>query len=96
MRLWYMRSEVLNGFYRSEVYAVGRRKEEAIHNATQAYDRYIKQQLEEFGALFLINASDPDDPDFKKEAQELREKFIKELHTKFKQTKYQSQIDVAS
>jgi len=96
MKLWYMNSKVLEGFYRSEVYAIGANKEEAITAALLAYDRWVEYQLDTFGGLFIISESFPDDPNHKKQLQVKRNEFIQELKDELKQLEHFAQIDVSS
>lgn len=96
MRLWYMDSKVLQGFYKSEVYAVGANKNDAIQTALQAYDHWVADQLAEYGFHRLISDSFPDDEQHIEQSRLKREEFHRELQSDFKQLKYRGQIDVSS
>lgn len=96
MRLWYMNSKVLEGFYKSEVYAAGSNKKDAIQAALQAYDHYITKYVHDMGFHPLISSNFPEDEGHTKEAAIKRSEFHKELRDTFAQTEYRGQIDVSS
>lgn len=96
MILWYMRSKLLDGFYKSEVYVSSPNKFSAITEALAAYDRYIKDYLDDWGYHPLIQDSFPENENHVSQSLEARDLFQKELSDNLKSTKYTAVIDVSS
>ncbi|MEP3668036.1 MAG: hypothetical protein ABJN42_15030 [Roseibium sp.] len=94
--LWHMRSKVLQGFYKSEVLVAATSREDAIMIALQAYDHWLKQQLEDMGFHPLISESFPDDEGFKEESKLKRQEFHAELKESFAQNPHRGLVMVSS
>ena len=79
MMLWHMHSNVLQGFYASEVYVIASTKEEAIQRALVAYDAWLKEQVDDY-CFDPLTSAFPGEPDYPADAAAVRAKFAAELH----------------
>lgn len=79
--LWHMRSDVLDGFYASEVYVSAEDQPQAIEVALQAYDIWLTQQIDDYLYHPLISL-DPDDVGYDIVASAKRTEFAQELRIK--------------
>lgn len=77
MSLWHMHSEILQGFYASEVYVSADNKQSARSFASEAFDRHIKEMEDDYLCNFLINA-DPGDAEYPEQFVDLRRRFYDE------------------
>jgi hypothetical protein len=77
MMLWHMHSEVLQGFYSSEVIVMASDKNEARVQAGLAFERYITQMVEDFSCNFLVS-SFPWENEYKAELMQLTQRFMEE------------------
>lgn len=73
--LWHFHSEVLKGFYGSEVYVVALDHQHAVDQAVMAYDDWLADQM---GYHPLIEDSDPGDEHHKEQSKEARKAFKEE------------------
>jgi len=84
MALYHMHSDVLGGFYQSDVFVYAHSTPDAIDRARKAYETWLKND----GFMKVVDQDHwvvlPDEPGFKiaLETQILR--FVKELETKLK------------
>lgn len=79
--LWHMHSDVLEGFYASEVYIAADDQPQAIEVGLQIYKTWLDKEIADYGYDPLTH-NDPDDEDYKNEALEKRLQFQQELRTK--------------
>lgn len=77
MSLWHMHSDVLKGFYASEVYVSAYNKQSARASASEAFDRYIKMMEDDLNCNFLTEDM-PWDPEYPTQLSELRRRFYDE------------------
>lgn len=94
--LWYMNSDVLQGFYCSDVIVAATGRDDAIQNALSAYDLWVKESLDDYGFHRLIRDCYPTDEDFVQQSKEKRAEFHEELKARFKQQTRRSMIKVLS
>jgi hypothetical protein len=55
MPLWHFHSDVLDGFYASEVYVSAISKPWAVQQALMAFDKWVQYRLSEYGYIPLID-----------------------------------------
>ena len=81
--LWHFTSDILKGFYASEVYAIGKTKKEALLYAGEAFDNWAKTYRDDMGYWPLVN--DYFNEEGKADAQlaEIRQAFLREAEAKF-------------
>ena len=96
MKLWHMHSDVLDGFYSSEVYVAATSRSFALIKGMEAYDRYIEEYLDCFGIHPLIWDNFPEDPLFKEQSLAKRNEFSIELNQKLKPLDQPAIIQVRS
>lgn len=84
MLLWHMHSKVLAGFYASEVYVAAASQSDAVQLAVDAFDIWLKNEVENYWFNPLTYAQ-PDDPGYEHAMAQLRVKFIAEAITMLKQ-----------
>lgn len=96
MKLWHMHSDVLQGFYASEVYVAATSRSFALIKGMEAYDRHISEYIESIGIHPLISDNWPEDELFKEQALAKRNEFSIELSQKLKALDHQATIQVRS
>ena len=83
MPLWHFHSEVLKGFYASEVYVSADDYNSALLKVLLFYDQYVAAMIQEFGTTFLTDSIEGD-PEFTAESTSKRMEFRQEAITKLK------------
>jgi len=83
--LWYMDSDVLMGFYCSDVIVAATDRDDAIQQALHAYDLWVKEGLDEYGFHCLISDCYPTDEYFIQQSKDKRVEFHEEVKTRLKQ-----------
>lgn len=63
MYLWHMHSEILKGFYQSDIYVIAACRTAARITSILALNRHITEEAENFSYSFLVG-EDPLDPEF--------------------------------
>lgn len=84
MPLWHFRSDVMKGFYASEVYASAGTKRGAIMFAGQAFDQYVKAYHEVIGYWPLIDDHFDEEGKAQEQLQEVRKQLLEEATEKFR------------
>lgn len=84
MLLWHMHSEVLAGFYASEVYVTAASQSDAVQLAVDAFDTWLKNEVENYW-FNPLTYDQPDDPGYEHEMVQLRLKFVAEATALLKQ-----------
>ena len=84
MPLWHFHSEVLKGFYASEVYASARTKGGAIQYAGEAFDNWVKLYHDNMGYWPLIDDYFDEACKAQEQIAELRRLLLEEAEAKFK------------
>ena len=83
MPLWHFNSDVLKGFYASEVYAIGDTKAKAIDHAGKAFDTWAKAHFDNYGFWPLIDDYFNEAGKAQEQLQEVRKQLIEEAERKF-------------
>lgn len=94
MKLWHMHSDLLGGFYASDVYAAGESLTDAVHVALLAYDRWLGERLEETIAHPLGDYCEKGDEGFAEHCKTCRDLFKAELKEKLKPVSGRALIEV--
>lgn len=83
MPLWHFHSDVLDGFYASEIYVSSLSKALAVISAGNAFDAWIQQRVMDYGYIPLIDDGFNDLGLADTELAEKRQLFLEEAETKF-------------
>lgn len=94
--LWHMHSNILDGFYRSDVYVAATHKHGAIRAAMTAFEAWEDKQVYECYFHPLIFDLDPEDPGWDERVLELRNNFRKELENKLEKVPGNALIERAN
>lgn len=94
--LWHMHSDVLKGFYQSDVFVVAEDLESAVAAAMQGYDAWLEHRLLDMGLHPLIRDSFPDDDDHASEKAAKRVEFEIEARGKMEAMEHCFKIMVHS
>lgn len=84
MSLWHFRSDVLKGFYASDVFASAISKDWAVKKAGEAFDNYVKSYHKNMGFWPLIEDCFNEEGNAKEQIAQVRQLFLSEAQAKFK------------
>lgn len=89
--LWHMESEVLDGFYSSDIFICAGNKLHAVVRGTNAYDTWVTKYIKDCGIHPLTSLME-DDEEFEDRSAEMRRRFVQELHDKLQRVTFNAMI----
>lgn len=84
MSLWHFHSRVLDGFYASDVYVSAISPAWAVQQAGHAFDRWVKQHVDSYGFIPLIDDGFNDQGLADQQLAAKKEQFLEEARSQMR------------